>query len=209
MRVFVSLLLLAGLAVASGPDNILTEEEKEQGYELVFNGKNLLGWNGDPELWSVRDGLIVASTDGKVLVQNSFLITKERFSDFIFSAEVKLRNNNSGIQFRSQRLPEFVIMGYQADAARDKWWGSLHGEKTGRGVIVDGWAGKGENLVKTGDWNRYEIYCRGDHIKLSLNGVVTVDVTDEMASEGVIALQLHRGAPMQVSFRNMKIKKLK
>ena len=209
MRVLISLLLLAVVAVGGGRDNVLTEEEKEEGYQLLFNGKNLLGWRGDPDLWSVQDGLIVGSTEGKALVQNSFLITKARFSDFIFSADVKLRNNNTGIQFRSQGLPEFVIMGYQADAARDKWWGSLHGEKTGRGVIVDGWAGKGENLVKTGNWNRYEIYCKGDHIRLTLNGVVTVDLTDEMASEGVIALQLHRGAPMQVWYRNVKIKRLK
>ncbi len=209
MRVLISLFLLAGLAVADGPQNVLTEKEKQEGYELLFNGKNLLGWDGDPDLWSVKDGVIAGSTEGKDLSQNSFLITKEKFSDFILSADVKLRNNNTGIQFRSERLPEFVIKGYQADAATDKWWGSLYGEKTGRGVIVDGWAGKGEKLVKTGDWNRYEIYCKGDHIKLSLNGVVTADITDDMASEGVIALQVHRGPPMQVSFRNLKIKKLK
>ena len=209
MRVLVSLFLLAGLAVAACPHNVLTEKEKDQGYELLFNGKNLLGWDGDPDLWSVKDGTLVGSTEGKDLSQNSFLITKEKFSDFILTADVKLRNHNTGIQFRSERLPEFVIKGYQADAAQDKWWGSLYGEKTGRGVIVDGWAGKGEKLVKTGDWNRYEIYCKGDHIKLSLNGVVTADIQDDMASEGVIALQVHRGPPMQVSFRNLKIKKLK
>jgi len=209
MRVLISLLFLASLAVARGPDNVLTEEEKREGYELLFNGKNLLGWDGDPNLWSVKDGILVGSTEGKALTQNSFLITKERFSDFILRADVKLRNNNTGIQFRSQRLPEFVIMGYQADAARDKWWGSLHGEQTRRGVIFDGWAGKGEKLVKTAGWNHYEIYCKGNHIKLLLNGVVTTDLTDDMASEGVIALQLHRGAPMQVSFRNVKIKRFK
>ncbi len=209
MRGLISFFLLAGLAVAAGPHNVLTEKEKQEGYELLFNGKNLLGWDGDPDLWSVKDGMIVASTEGKDLSQNSFLITKERFSDFILSADIKLRNHNTGIQFRSERLPEFVIKGYQADAAQDKWWGSLYGEKTGRGVIVDGWAGKGEKIVKAGDWNRYEIYCKGDHIKLSLNGVVTADVKDNMASEGVIALQVHRGPPMQVSFRNLKIKKLK
>ena len=208
MRVLISLFLLAGLAIAGGPHNTLTDKEKQEGYQLLFNGKNLLGWDGDPQLWSVKDGMIVGSTDGKDIPQNSFLITKEKFSDFILTADVKLRNHNTGIQFRSERLPEFVIKGYQADAATDKWWGSLYGEKTGRGVIVDGWAGKGEKIVKTGDWNRYEIYCKGDHIKLSLNRVVTADITDDMASEGVIALQVHRGPEMQVSFRNLKIKKL-
>ena len=209
MRVLISFFLLACLAVAAGPHNVLTDKEKQEGYQLLFNGKNLLGWDGAPELWSVKDGTIVGSTDGKDIPQNSFLITKQKFSDFILTADIKLRNHNTGIQFRSERLPEFVIKGYQADAATDKWWGSLYGEKTGRGVIVDGWAGKGEKIVKTGDWNRYEIYCKGDHIKLSLNGVVTADITDDMASEGVIALQVHRGPEMQVSFRNLKIKKLK
>ena len=208
MRVLISFFLLAGLAVVAGPHNVLTDKEKQEGYQLLFNGKNLLGWDGDPQLWSVKDGTIVGSTDGKDIPQNSFLITKQKFSDFILTADVKLRNHNSGIQFRSERLPEFVIKGYQADAATDKWWGSIYGEKTGRGVIVDGWAGKGEKIVKTGDWNRYEIYCQGDHIKLSLNGVVTADITDDMSSEGVIALQVHRGPEMQVLFRNLKIKKL-
>ena len=208
MRVLISFFLLAGLAAAGGPHNVLTDKEKQEGYELLFNGKNLLGWDGDPELWSVKDGTIVGSTDGKDIPQNSFLITKQKFSDFILTADVKLRNHNSGIQFRSERLPEFVIKGYQADAATDKWWGSIYGEKTGRGVIVDGWAGKGAKVVKTGDWNLYEIYCKGDHIKLSLNGVVTADITDDMSSKGVIALQVHRGPEMQVSFRNLKIKKL-
>lgn len=209
MRILISFILLAGLAVAGGPHNTLTDKEKQEGYQLLFNGENLLGWDGDPQLWSVKDGTIVGSTDGKDIPQNSFLITKQKFSDFILTADVKLRNHNSGIQFRSERLPEFVIKGYQADAATDKWWGSIYGEKTGRGVIVDGWAGKGEKIVKTGNWNHYEIYCKGDHIKLSLNGVVTADITDDMSSEGVIALQVHRGPEMQVSFRNLKIKKLK
>ena len=41
-----------------GGANLLDEQERREGYVLLFNGKNLDGWDGDPELWSVRDGAI-------------------------------------------------------------------------------------------------------------------------------------------------------
>jgi len=201
-------LFLCGLACAQGP-NTLTKQEQSEGYRLLFDGKTLDGWKGDPKLWSVRDGVIVGSTEGNKIAHNTFLISKEKFSDFILRLDIKLRNHNSGIQFRSEELPEFVVQGYQADAAEGAWWGSLYGEKTGRGVIQAGYEGKGETVVKPGDWNSYEIACRGEHITLTLNGLVTVDLTDDMSSEGILALQLHAGPPMQASFRNIRIRTLK
>src|SRR5712692_6082891 len=89
----------------------------EEGFQSLFNGKNLDGWDGDPQLWSVRDGMIVGSTEGANLKDNSFLITKKLYANFILQVEIKLRNFNSGIQFRSEALPNWVVRGYQADAA--------------------------------------------------------------------------------------------
>ena len=56
------------------------------------------------------------------------------------------------------------------------------------------------------DWNDYEILCDGDHIQLTLNGLVTADLHDSARLEGIIAFQLHRGPPMEVYFRNVRIK---
>jgi hypothetical protein len=56
------------------------------------------------------------------------------------------------------------------------------------------------------DWNSYEILAQGHHIRLTLNGVVTIDTTENQSSEGVIALQLHMGKPMRVEFRTIRIK---
>ena len=70
----------------------------------LFNGKNLDGWDGDPRLWSVKDGIIVGSTEGVPLEHNEFLISKKKYSNFILRADMKLRNHNSGIQFRSKAL---------------------------------------------------------------------------------------------------------
>ena len=74
----------------------------QDGFKPLFNGRNLDGWDGDPRLWSVVDGAIQGSTEGVTLEHNSFLITKRKYADFILRAQMKLRNHNSGIQFRSQ-----------------------------------------------------------------------------------------------------------
>jgi hypothetical protein len=192
-------LLLALCAAAFGAD----------GFQPLFNGKNLDGWDGDPRLWSVRDGMIVGSTEGVTLGANSFLITRKSYGNFMLRATMKLRNHNSGIQFRSRALPGWVVAGYQADAAEDNYWGCIYDERGKRGILVNGWKDKAEKAVKLKDWNEYEILCDGDHIQLKLNGLVTADLHDSESLNGVIALQLHRGPAMQVTFRDIQIKELK
>jgi hypothetical protein len=199
--------LLAACSVWCGAQ--ISPEERSEGFRALFNGKNLDGWDGDPRLWKVRDGAIVGSTEGTKLTQNSFLISKETFSDFILRAQVKLRNHNSGIQFRSEALPDWVVRGLQADMAENAWWGSIYDEKGKRGVMVNGWKGKAETVVRPGDWNDYEIFCQGDLIRLKVNGLMTAELHDSAKLEGIIALQVHQGPPMEVSFRNLRIKVLK
>jgi hypothetical protein len=181
----------------------------EDGFTPLFNGKNLDGWDGDPRLWSVKDGIIVGSTEGVSLEHNEFLISKKMYGNFVLRADMKLRNHNSGIQFRSVASPEWVVSGYQADAAENNYWGCIYEEKGKRGVMVNGWKDKGEKVVKLKDWNTYEILCDGDHIQLKLNGLVTADLHDSLRLSGVIAFQLHKGPPMEAYFRNVEIKVLK
>ncbi len=196
MRVILATLIAA--AALGGAD----------GFRPLFDGKTLNGWDGDPRLWSVRDGAISGSTEGVTLKANSFLICKQPFRNFDLRAEVKLRNHNSGIQFRSEALPGWVVRGYQADMAENNWWGSIYDEKGARGVMVNGWKGKAETVVKPGDWNRVEIHCDGDLIQVKVNGLLTAELRDSAKLEGIIALQLHQGPPMQVMFRNIEIKEL-
>jgi hypothetical protein len=181
----------------------------EDGFTPLFNGKNLDGWDGDPRLWSVKDGIIVGSTEGVSLEHNEFLIGKKMYGNFVLRADMKLRNHNSGIQFRSVASPEWVVSGYQADAAENNYWGCIYEEKGKRGVMVNGWKDKGEKVVKLKDWNTYEILCDGDHIQLKLNGLVTADLHDSLRLSGVIAFQLHKGPPMEAYFRNVEIKVIK
>jgi hypothetical protein len=207
--------LLAALAsAASSASNQLSPDERKQGFRLLFNGKNLDGWHGDPELWSVKDGVIVGSTDNHKLEHNSFLISNQTYSNFILRADIKLRNHNSGIQFRSKELPDYVCSGYQADASEageHSAWGNFYEEKgRGRGVMKnpdEGWA-IGKTVYKKGDWNTIEIDARGPAMRIKVNGVETISVTDGAASSGVIAFQAHMGMPMRVEFRNIRIKEL-
>src|SRR5215475_5288140 len=93
------------------------------GFKPLFNGKNLDGWDGDPRLWKVQDGMIVGSTEGNPRKYNNFLATKKSYADFILRAQAKLRNHNSGIQFRSEMLPDlkWAVRGYQADMAESSY----------------------------------------------------------------------------------------
>ena len=153
MRTWIILLLalIGGVAVADGNPNALTPEEALLGYESLFNGKDLRNWDGDPALWSVKRGVIVGSTDERPLRENSFMVSKQEYGDFEVRFEVKLRNGNSGMQFRSERFDDWGVRGYQLDFAAGKSWGNLHGEGLPGGLILDGWQDKGEFAVRS-EW---------------------------------------------------------
>lgn len=203
--------LLAALATVAlcGPVAAvdLPGHELAEGFVPLFNGRDLTGWDGDPRLWSVADGSIIGSTDGRPLSENSFLVSDREFANFVLRFEVKLRNGNSGMQFRSERTARWTVRGYQADLAAGKGWGNLHGEGLPGGLILDGWQDRAEHVVR-GGWNQVEVLCEGHRVRIRVNGTVTNDVLDPGALKGVLAMQLHRGEPMRVEFRNIRIRDL-
>jgi len=202
--------LTVGLAATSASAQMLMMGEASEGYVSLFNGQDLGRWEGDERLWKVERGVLIGSTDNVEPIKgNMFLIYEgKKYRDFELRLDIKLRNHNSGIQFRSEELPNFVVKGLQADAAEGAWWGSIYDEKGTRGVIVNGWKDKGEKWVKATDWNEYHVYCKGPQVRLKLNGNVTAEWTDPSPREGIIALQLHAGKAMRVEFRNIRIKDL-
>ncbi len=183
----------------------------EEPFVSLFNGRDLAGWHGDPELWKVVDGVIVGSTDGKQIEKNSFLITDRTFKNFVLKAKFRLRNHNSGIQFRSQEGQNFAVTGYQADIADKRYTGILH-EEGGKLIVAD--VNEPELLThyKPGDWAEYVITADGPHITQQINGYTTIDFTEpdeqRKAASGVIALQLHKGPNMQVEFKDLEIREL-
>ena len=170
--------------------------------ELFFNGKDLAGWNGNPELWAVKEGEIIGRSPG--LAKNEFLFSDFAAGDFELSFQVKLADDvgNSGVQFRSQIAEHGEARGYQADIGPD-WWGKLYDE-LGRGLL---WDKPGAQHVRLGEWNDYKIRAEGSRIQTWINGQSCVDLDDpEGARRGIFALQLHSGGPMEVRFRNFELK---
>ncbi len=91
-------------------------------YKSLFNGKDLTGWDGDPRLWSVKDGVIHGeTTETNKAEGNTFLIcTDGKFKDFELRLSFRCNaTNNSGIQYRSKHITEgnvrnkWVVRGYQ------------------------------------------------------------------------------------------------
>ncbi|HPD14653.1 MAG TPA: DUF1080 domain-containing protein [Planctomycetota bacterium] len=203
--------LVFGLAVLGAAAAFAAEAE--EGFTPIFNGKDLTGWEGDAKLWLVEDGTLIGRSPG--ITYNDFLATTKSYGDFILRFQVKLVENkgNSGVQFRSKRVPppSHEVSGYQADIAPG-WWGKLYDEARRNKVL----AGPPDELLKkalkVGDWNDYEVEAIGNKVKLSINGVVTVDYAEpdeKIAREGIIAVQIHSGGPMEVQFRNLRIKEVK
>jgi hypothetical protein len=187
----------------------------EDGFTPLFNGTDLTGWSGAPGRWSAENGEIVGTTMGVKIEHNTFLSTEKSYSDFVLKLKVKLTNGNSGIQFRSEQKEDYVVQGYQADVAEKTYSGMLY-EEGKRGIMpywkalsADERAAIFASAKPLGEWNEYEITCKGDHVKMVLNGYVTLDFKDpEGAKTGVIALQLHTGPEMLVNYKDISIKEL-
>lgn len=205
------------------------------GFVDLFDGRTLNGWDGDPRFWRVEDGAIVGETTAEVPTQgNTFLVWQGgEVGDFELKVRFRLRNHNSGIQYRSFVLGDdpWRIGGYQADFSADnKWTGAAWGErykgmlaprghktvvgetqedKTTAALIGD----DAEILqaIRPDDWNEYHIIARGNHCLQFINGVLTAEFSESSATrleQGLIALQLHGGPPMEVRFKDIRLKRL-
>ena len=204
----------------------------QESFTPIFNGKDLTGWEGDPAIWSIKDGAITGvTTDDKKLPYNKFLIYRAGTpKNFHLKGQIKLvGNSNSGIQYRSQWLKdkgEYVVGGYQMDIHPSPNYNGMLYDERGRGIIAEvgqkvSIAAEGKKTitaiekappVKLDEWNAYEIIANGNHLIHKINGKTTVEVFDHDEKnselEGVIALQVHVGPAMTVSFKDLSIQTL-
>ncbi len=197
------------LKLAAGAVAATSLPAAEDGFEPIFNGKDLTGWEGDPFIWKVEDGDLVGKHPG--IPYNDFLASEKSYSDFILRFQIHLVNHsgNSGMQIRSQRIKgSMEMIGYQADVGQT-YWGSLYDESRRRVVLQQADEKVVERALKVDDWNDYEVHAEGKRIVLKLNGITTVDYTEEDDSiplEGRLATQVHSGPPIESRFRDIRIK---
>ncbi|WP_422930377.1 3-keto-disaccharide hydrolase [Singulisphaera sp. PoT] len=199
--------LALALFVSLSGANLRADDGK---FHPIFNGKDFTGWvtPEDKTLFTVENGEIVGRTKSvDHLKKNEFLATEKPYGDFVLKAKVKLRNGNSGIQFRSTRTDDGVVAGPQADAA-EGYWGLLYEERR-RGILEQYDPKKAEALIKKNDWNDFVITCKGDHLTIDINGTRVIDRTDpKFDKSGIIALQVHVGPAMEVRYKDLEIKTL-
>lgn len=203
----------------------------QDGFRPLFNGKDLSGWDGNPELWTVADGCITGRTTGpEQLAYNQFLVWRGgEVKNFELRLKARVTGNNTGIQYRSRELPEvgkWSVGGYQCDIHPAAPNNAMVYEERGRGIIcqngqsvvIDEQGGKwlvAERDAVAADvaqWNEYTIIAKGNHLIHKLNGKVTIDLVDHepgrMALSGLLAFQVHRGPAMEVQIKEVMFKEL-
>jgi len=200
-------LVASGLAGAPAA----AAEPDAEGFVPIFNGKDMTGWDGNPDLWSVKEGAI-RGEQGKRR-GNTFCIWRGGLiEDCELRISFRVGGGNSGIQYRSVDCGKWVVGGYQAEVCNSPAVGFLYGER-GRGSLVrigqkvviseDGkkevvgtlpdakkasWAS-----YKKQDWNHYRIICQGNHIVQYLNGIQTIDLVDNQLEDPAGKPDLKKG----------------
>jgi hypothetical protein len=197
------------------------DETPPEGFESLFNGKDLTGWqvNADGKLdrWGAEDGVIFTKGGG-----GGWLMTDKEYGDFELRLEFKLpQGGNSGVGLRSalKGNPAFEA-GMEIQLLDDEW----HREHlpdlkvsqlTGSVYSIQG--PKKDALKPIGEWNSMRILAQGKHIAIELNGTKTVDIDlgryqnkekehpGMLHEKGHIGLQSHDG---RVEFRHLYVKPL-
>lgn len=157
---------IVSLTLAKDADR--TAPAEQPGMKSLFNGRDLTGWDGDPRLWSVRDGVLRGeTTPEKPAEGNTFIIWKDgKVGDFELRLSFRCNaTNNSGIQYRSKHITEgnvrnrWVVRGYQHELRNELTLPSVagfiydEGGKRGRICLVGEqvvWKpGSGKSVVET------------------------------------------------------------
>jgi hypothetical protein len=170
--------------------------ERPEGFEILLDGTSVDGWNaiGDAN-WSVGEGYVEATSGA------GFLVTPASYANFELHAEFWVNDiANSGIFIRcSDPAAINAENSYEVniyDTRPDQTYrtGSIVDISPPASVILTG-----------GQWNTFEITADGPRLRVTLNGIETVDVEDDLYANGPIGLQYGGGI---VRFRNVRIRVL-
>jgi hypothetical protein len=227
---FVTLLALGSHTIRSAPIG--------DGFEPIFDGDTLKGWQGqDMAFWSIEDGAITGTISPEHAPKlNQYLIWQGgMLDDFELKLTFRLRSTNSptvngGFQFRSRRLPNGDVAGYQVDNNYLQPWKArlydefgrhdlaLQGERTvfdrdGTKHIENLKLEPGADTFRLDEWHEYHLIAQGRNLSLRVNDKLVAEVTDNdddsYEAMGLLAMQLHTGPPMKAQFKDIRLKRLK
>jgi hypothetical protein len=198
------------------------EDSKGKDAVSLFDGKSLEGWTirkGEEKWWRVADGVIEGGSLEEKVPHNTFITRAKSYQNFELTLKIRLISGegegfkNSGVQIRSQRVPDHHEMkGYQVDAGVG-WWGKLYDESRRNKVIAE--PVDAEAVAKAvhdwDEWNEYRILCQGPNIRTWVNGVPAIDYSEEdpkIPLDGLIGVQAHGGGKFVVQFKELAIREL-
>ena len=229
-RLFVALLALGCHTIRGAPP--------ADGFELIFDGRTLTGWQGqDMSFWSIEDEAITGTISPEHAPKlNQYLIWQGgMLADFELKLTFRLRSTNSpavngGFQFRSRRLPNGDVAGYQVDNNYlQPWKARLYDEfgrhdlaRQGERTVFDRAGTKhteklelepGAEDFRLDEWHEYHLIAQDRKLLLHVNGKLIAEVIDNddgnYEALGLLAMQLHTGPPMKAQFKNIRLKRLK
>jgi hypothetical protein len=187
---------------------IITTGAYAQGYQNLFNGKDLAGWTiHGTEKWYVDAGELVCESGPDKAY--GYLSTNKAYKNFILDLKFKQEaDGNSGVFIRSD-IDGVKIKGWQIEVAPlNLHTGGIY-ESYGRGWLIKP-DPKDEVMLKVGEWNQLKIQAQDGKITTWLNGKQMVNIDDEKigAANGFVALQIHDGGGIKVRWKDIKIKKI-
>jgi HEAT repeat protein len=206
--------------LVGAPKFELSDQEKKDGFKVLFDGTDLDEWTGNKTDYVVENG-VLAIYPGKGGSGN--LMTKEEYEDFEFRFEFKLTPGaNNGLGIRAPLKGDAAYSGMELQILDDtaeiysklkpyQYHGSLYGVS----------AAKRGHLKPVGEWNYQEVIVKGDRIQVILNGTKTLDVNISDAREnGTLDKREHPGLSNKTGhigflghgdilfFKNIRVKNL-
>jgi len=206
----------------------------EEGFEPIFNGKDLTGWQGiggDTSSYYAEDGQLICKETGKV-----HIFTVREFTNFVLRFDIKMDpggNNGVGVRTKVSKQPHiegneiqvlddsYHARGIPREGKDPKDWVPLK-DYQHHGSIYGVVPAKPGHLKPAGEWNQEEIACEGRRLKVTLNGTVIVDADLDKVKPidghehpglyyvgGHIGLHAHGNYGAKVYFKNMRVKELK
>jgi hypothetical protein len=216
----------------SAPVNTLTDKEKSEGWQLIFDGSSANGWHGYnmtvfPDCWAIEDACLTMNTKGGAESQD--IITNKVYRNFALSVDYKTDTAaNSGIIFQVKEDAKYKFpyeTGAEMQIIDDEGWPGKLEEWQKSGANYAMYTAKTKAHKPVGEWNNIFLVVNNNKVTQILNGVTVVEYekyTDEWTKlrnsgkwadypdygkydEGNISLQNHGS---KVWFRNIKIKEL-
>ena len=157
---FFTVAAAAVMTMASGPDIGRADEAKDEGWVVLFDGKDLSGWTdagGKATKWVVKDGAMSGQKG------SGDVWTKGRWGDFVLELEFRT-TGNSGVFFRTDNPKNNVQTGIEIQVENPGG-----PDKHSVGAIYD-LVAPAKNAAKKGEWNKYVITAKGPQIVVELNG---------------------------------------